>query len=571
MKQTQHVKKAKANPSSSKKPIQKNSKPSQQKITLTSNKANNDMFQLGDFDDESDQETTSPDSPNALVSLSLSDDSSYRQMKAELAYMNRLHEKDQKEIKIELKKQKRMQNTDAQIDNDDDNHYQDEEDDGEELPLPPPPNPDCFNPFLAAYYVWLKNTPKDMDRLFDPSLSDNTRRVLIDHLPTKASRQYAWAIPTTEAIQVMHHFSPVIEIGAGKGYWGSLLRKYAHQVKLKGGKCKATNPDAVYVGFDCQPAQQKGEEVSLLNLEYKKQCQEDKLSGFLPAKKSKQDEPMRYIKDLDHPSWTHINVGDSNELKREKYSEHTLFLCYPDDFIFSERSLAFDCLRKFSGQYIITVGELLGETRQENPWGRSADGEFQQHLCDQFHKIAQIPLPSFHSSCDHLCVWKRTIKCVIDKTEDDDGMVFRYVPTAEKLSIRAFAPCLQDLNISLEENIIDNDDIDIMKGGFMNKSVGSDCDQEGDVPDLIDVVEKQNRKNFETGMEILGEKKSNQIVSKKEQVGPQRDKTEQKKILLKKSTPQSQTAKAGVKSSSIQGSKLELMKKVANKQGLVKK
>lgn len=35
--------------------------------------------------------------------------------------------------------------------------------------------------------------------------------------------QYAWAIPTDEAIEMIANLSPIIELGAGTGYWASLI------------------------------------------------------------------------------------------------------------------------------------------------------------------------------------------------------------------------------------------------------------------------------------------------------------------------------------------------------------
>lgn len=37
--------------------------------------------------------------------------------------------------------------------------------------------------------------------------------------------QYAWAIPNDEAIELLVSVGPIVEIGAGKGYWASLVRQ----------------------------------------------------------------------------------------------------------------------------------------------------------------------------------------------------------------------------------------------------------------------------------------------------------------------------------------------------------
>jgi hypothetical protein len=43
-------------------------------------------------------------------------------------------------------------------------------------------------------------------------------------------RKYSFAIPTQEAIQEISKFSPIVEIGAGSGYWANLLQKAGTEV-----------------------------------------------------------------------------------------------------------------------------------------------------------------------------------------------------------------------------------------------------------------------------------------------------------------------------------------------------
>lgn len=44
-------------------------------------------------------------------------------------------------------------------------------------------------------------------------------------------RRYAWAIPTAEAIAAIAKLSPIVEVGAGSGYWTSLLREQGATVE----------------------------------------------------------------------------------------------------------------------------------------------------------------------------------------------------------------------------------------------------------------------------------------------------------------------------------------------------
>lgn len=40
----------------------------------------------------------------------------------------------------------------------------------------------------------------------------------------KAAEHFAWGIPSQETLEEIAKYSPLIEIGAGKGYWAKLLR-----------------------------------------------------------------------------------------------------------------------------------------------------------------------------------------------------------------------------------------------------------------------------------------------------------------------------------------------------------
>lgn len=138
-----------------------------------------------------------------------------------------------------------------------------------------------------------------MDQIFDPDLNETRRQLLMDHLPISSQNKYAWAIPTTKCIELMFHFGPIVEIGAGKGYWGYLLRKYAQQKFDQGKQHKypqlATLKQAndVYIGYDCSPTPTKDENAAQLNA---KQASEAKRRF-----KKFGDEPMKYITDAKNP------------------------------------------------------------------------------------------------------------------------------------------------------------------------------------------------------------------------------------------------------------------------------
>jgi len=325
---------------------------------------------------------------------------------------------------------------DAEEDVEEDEDVEEEE----EAPIPEVDANEFSNPFLECYKRWMKQAPKDMDKVFSPELKDERRAELMDMLPTRAQRKYAWAIPDERAMRIIYNYGPVVEIGAGKGYWGYLLRKFVASVNaaVKKGESmpfahrpELTNKN-VYIGYDFKPYTMAGETVEQLEEDYEKlQASSIVSASKMKDKKGKgMAEALKKVKNFRHdeyPAWEKVLKGGPEKLM--KHSDRTLFLCYPDDFEYNAKSMAFDCLKRYKGDTIIVVGEAFAQTCMDNPWGRSADADFQLHLAADFHKVLQVPLPSWPGSIDTLCVWKRTQKCAVA------DMQIKYVPANEMIGL----------------------------------------------------------------------------------------------------------------------------------------
>ena len=151
--------------------------------------------------------------------------------------------------------------------------------------------------------------------------------------------KYSWAIPNEEAINVITKYSPVVEIGCGTGYWARLL--------VENG-CEITPVD-------------------------------------------------KYIKNnpYEHEiKWTHILEGDEDELT-ETPSDTNLFLCWPP----YDEPIAYNCLKKFKGKYLIYVGENRG--------GCTATDDFFDELESNWEKIETVCIPRWAGIHDTLKVYKR--------------------------------------------------------------------------------------------------------------------------------------------------------------------
>lgn len=105
-----------------------------------------------------------------------------------------------------------------------------------------PERSDCGGRIRNPYYdEWKKveqeskrldfSYRRSSDALFDVSLSKEEHDVYFDELKEINAwveayiHKYAWAIPNDDALLEIAKYSPLIEVGAGTGYWAWLLRQ----------------------------------------------------------------------------------------------------------------------------------------------------------------------------------------------------------------------------------------------------------------------------------------------------------------------------------------------------------
>lgn len=111
-------------------------------------------------------------------------------------------------------------------------------------------------------------------------------------------KKYAWAIPDKKTLSIIAEYSPIVEMGAGTGYWAYLLSQLEVEI----------------IAFDRAPVK-------------------------TPEK-----------------SWFPVRYGYPSILK--KYGDKTLFLCWPpyDD----SSNMSFRALESYPGNTVIYIGEGLG-------------------------------------------------------------------------------------------------------------------------------------------------------------------------------------------------------------------
>ena len=251
----------------------------------------------------------------------------------------------------------------------------------------------------------LRKTIPNWDNFFAEENDEDSAAgwVRLDVLGGPLCKKYAWAIPNQRALNIIANFSPVVEIGAGKGYWASLLLE---------------------MGVDIECYDKKGNKKG---------------------------------------NWTEVKVGGPKVLAEKGMSKKTLFLCYPDD----SNNMAVKCLDHFSGEYIIHVGELITTGTlsggEQAPFGRTTGSDFSVALAESFHCLLTASIPRFPFSKDCITVWKRTQfapgKSVVlaeNHSEDNDNDngndngdeeedCWASIPPEEVLPEDRAAPCLAHL------------------------------------------------------------------------------------------------------------------------------
>jgi hypothetical protein len=165
-------------------------------------------------------------------------------------------------------------------------------------------------------------------------------------------RRYAWAIPNEAALRYLVRYSPLVEMGAGNGYWAWA---------------------AAARGADIAP--------------YDKTPPGRNQNSWMEEPDSTTVSPWK--------CWVPVREGTPEALRA--HADRTLFLCWPP----YADSMAFECLEHYTGSTIILIGEDSG--------GCTGDSFFFERLEDQFEEIHDeaVTLPQWPGLHDRLTVWRR--------------------------------------------------------------------------------------------------------------------------------------------------------------------
>ena len=130
------------------------------------------------------------------------------------------------------------------------------------------------------------------------------------------ARKYAWAIPNESALSAIARLSPIVEIGAGTGYWASLLAARGADI----------------VAYDERPG----------------------FNGW-----------------RDHEPYHPIAIGGPEVLAAHR--DRTLFLCWPP-----MTDMAARCLEHYTGDRLVYIGESDGGCNGDEAFFGALDREWDE-------------------------------------------------------------------------------------------------------------------------------------------------------------------------------------------------
>ena len=142
--------------------------------------------------------------------------------------------------------------------------------------------------------------------------NDRTRYEQLDRRDDLVLR-YAWAIPNTPAIREIVKHGPILEMGAGTGYWAWLIRQMGGDI----------------IAYDAKLA-------------------------FWQHK----------------TYWTEVLTGGVSKVNR--HSDRALMLCWPP----YDESFATKCLKRYRGDTVIYIGESMGGCTADDEFHDLLDNEW---------------------------------------------------------------------------------------------------------------------------------------------------------------------------------------------------
>jgi hypothetical protein len=203
-------------------------------------------------------------------------------------------------------------------------------------------------------------------RLAWPELPGGLRNVL--DLPSRRKElaaSFAWAIPAEPALAMLARYSPLLECGAGTGYWAALLAGRGADV----------------LASDVAPPGQAAPRGR------------PALSAGVPGAGDNRFHGT-------HRPWTEVAPLDAVRAVRA-HPGRTLLLCWPP---FDDDSASYAPLRAYRGDVLLYVGDVPGP---DGLTGATGTTRFHRELALNWTQAEQSALPNWPGLGDRLVVFRR--------------------------------------------------------------------------------------------------------------------------------------------------------------------
>lgn len=181
----------------------------------------------------------------------------------------------------------------------------------------------------------------------------------------KLVAEYSWAIPNEAALQTIGEGGPILEIGAGNGYWAWELQQRGVDV----------------VAFDPEPYEE-GQFV-VLGERWSKRPDGSTVLALV-------DEGARVYR----RKWAEVLKGDHNIVTAEEYRDRNLLICWPT----WGGEWATQAVESCYAETVYMVGELGGCT---------GDERLVYALAKDFKLVKTVEIPTYWMVHDVLTVWQR--------------------------------------------------------------------------------------------------------------------------------------------------------------------